>query len=136
MTSVGGADLSVALANRVRALDAARAGSSNIPSLQSPGLSGNPDVDIYGRETGLNLTSGSRAGERTMMAIEDSYLKNRPQDSNENTSYRPFNQSRDGLYSHTVYQQESQYNILNTPATSLTPKQPTPENQTAIEKFQ
>lgn len=136
MTSVGGADLSPALANRVRALDAARSGSSNIPALGNPGLNANPDYDIFGRETGLALTSGNRAGERTYRAIESSYLDNRPQSDSDTVVFRSSVQSRDGLYAQTIYQSESQYNILNPPATSLVAKNPTVENQTTSEGFQ
>lgn len=136
MTSVGGIDLSVALANRVRAQDAARAGSANMPSINNPGLSGNPDLDIFGRETGLQLTSGNAAGERTQRAIEASYLDNRPQGGETNYTLRPFNQSRDGLYAQTIYQSESQYNVLNTPPTTLVPKTSSPDTQTTSEGFQ
>ena len=118
MAGVGGVDLSVATANRVRSLDVRRAGTNQIPSIANPGLSANPDLDTYGRPTGLNLTSGNRVSDRTIAVLESIAQDNHPDTSV--VSSRMTSNVRNALYDQTRQQAEYQYvtlsgqNLMNT----------------------
>ena len=66
--SVRGTDINPVITNKVNALDSIRANDSAISRTDGPGLGVNPDVDIFGRRSGLNITSGTV--ERTYGILE------------------------------------------------------------------
>lgn len=76
--SAGGADLTLAgVANRVRAGDATRTGSRSIPSLEETSTGVDPNSDVFGRQTGLNIAMTTMTG-RAFDALEQIDLANRP----------------------------------------------------------
>lgn len=110
MSSSAGVDLSSVTANRVRALDIVRVGNNQIPSIGNPGLNANPDRDIYGRSTGLNLTSGNRVSDRTHQVLESIALDNHP---TPDVSTRRPDSVRNDIYDQVTQQTNYQYSIMS-----------------------
>lgn len=132
MTSIQGVDLSQAISNRVRAQDATRAGTNSMPSVSNPGLSSNPDRDIYGRDTGMDVTMGNRASERTFAILEGKELDSRPIID---SAFQPMSSMRGDAYAYVQYQTQSQIDAL-VPRTTFTPKISTDDTMTSDDVMQ